>query len=272
MHQEDNVKIFVNGLLLHPIIQKLKLVDDKGISVSAHTYDVLQVAIKLMKKKYRSLEEAQEELDFFSIVAGVILHDSTKATIRLNGEATSHSVIMKNHPSYVEQEARLIIREVEAFTKLKLNEIYIEKIVHIVLSHHGQWGKVYPETKEARLVHEADKYSATYHRITPVGGKEIVKLMCEGFKKEEIIKILGQTPGIIEDRLKKSKNELGVKSNRELMAYYRKNGYVPLGDESFSRRIYETERLIKKVDKFGFEELMLKNPLMDYLFNDDIFI
>jgi carbonic anhydrase len=73
LHQEDNVKIFVNGLLLHPIIQKLKLVDDKGISVSAHTYDVLQVAIKLIKKKYRSLEEAQEELDFFSIVAGDVL-------------------------------------------------------------------------------------------------------------------------------------------------------------------------------------------------------
>ena len=120
MHQEDNVKIFVNGLLLHPIIQKLKLVDDKGISVSAHTYDVLQVAIKLIKKKYRSLEDAQEELDFFSMVAGVILHDSTKATIRLNGEPTSHSVIMKHHPQYVDEEARLIIREVEAFTKLKL--------------------------------------------------------------------------------------------------------------------------------------------------------
>lgn len=272
MLQEDNIKIFVNGLLLHPIIQKLKLVDDKGISVSAHTYDVLQVAIKIIKKKYKSLEEAQEEIDFFSIVAGVILHDSTKATIRLNGEPTSHSVIMKHHPQYVEEEARLIIREVEAFTKLKVNEGHIEKIIHIVLSHHGQWGKVYPETKEARIVHDADKYSATYHRITPIGGKEIVKLMCDGFKKEEIIKMLGQTPGIIEDRLKRSKNQLGVKSNRELMTYYRKNGYVPLGDESFSRRIYETERLIKKVDKIGFEELMLKNPLMDYLFSDDIFI
>lgn len=272
MHQEDNVKIFVNGLLLHPIIQKLKLVDDKGISVSAHTYDVLQVAIKLIKKKYRSLEDAQEELDFFAMVAGVILHDSTKATIRLNGEPTSHSVIMKYHPQYVDEEARLIIREVEAFTKLKLSDAYKERIVHIVLSHHGQWGKVYPETREAKIVYEADKYSATYHRITPIGAKEIVKLMCDGFKKDEIIKILGQTPGIIDDRLKKSKNQLGVKTNRDLMNYYRKNGYVPLGDESFSRRIYETERLIKKVDKFGFEDLILKNPLMDYIFNEDIFI
>lgn len=272
MHQKDNIKIFINGLLLHPTIQKLKLVDDKGISVSAHTYDVLQVAIKLIKKKYKTFEEAQEELDFFSIVAGVILHDSTKATIRLNGEMTSHSIIMKNHPQYVEKEARQIIAEVEEFTKLKIDSTYTEKIVHIVLSHHGQWGKVYPETQEARIVHEADKYSATYHRITPIGGKEIVKLMCEGFRKEEIAKILGKTMGIIEDRLKKSKTQLGVKSNRELMNFYRKNGYVPIGDESSSRRIYETEKLIKKVENFGFEDLILKNPLMDYLFDNDIFI
>lgn len=272
MHLEDNIKIFINGLLLHPIIQKLKLVDDKGISVSAHTYDVLQVAIKLIKKKYRSMEEANEDLDFFSIVTGIILHDSTKATIRLNGEATSHSLIMKKHPAYVEEEARLIISEVEDFTKLKIKDEYIKKIVHIVLSHHGQWGKVYPETREARIVHEADKYSATYHRITPIGGKEIVKLMCDGFKKDEIVKLLGTTPGIIEDRLKKSKNQLGVNSNRDLMDYHRKHGYVPLGDESFSRRLYETERLIKKVDKFGFEDLMLKNSLTDYILNEDIFI
>ena len=76
----------------------------------------------------------------------------------------------------------------------------------------------------------------------------------------------------IEDRLKKSKTQLGVKSNRELMNFYRKNGYVPIGDESFSRRIYETEKLIKKVENFGFEDLILKNPLMDYLFDNDIFI
>ena len=96
--------------------------------------------------------------------------------------------------------------------------------------------------------------------------------MCEGFRKEEIAKILGKTMGIIEDRLKKSKTQLGVKSNRELMNFYRKNGYVPIGDESFSRRIYETEKLIKKVENFGFEDLILKNPLMDYLFDNDIFI
>lgn len=272
MPKEDRSKLFINGLLLHPIIQKLKLVDDKGISVSAHTYDVLKVAIKLIRKKYPTLEEASEDLDFFSIVTGVILHDSTKATLRLNGEKLSHSGVMKKHPNLVEGEARRILRDVEEFTKLKVENKIKDHIVHIILSHHGRWGSVTPVTKEAKLVHEADKYSATYHRITPIGAKQIVKLMDEGFRKDEILKITGQTNGIIEDRLKKSKKQLGLRSNRDLLNYYRKNGYVPVGDESFSRRISETEKLIKKVEKFGFEELMLKNPLMNYFFEDDIFI
>lgn len=272
MRQEDRTKLFINGLLLHPIIQKLKLVDDKGITVSAHTYDVLKVSIKLIKKRYKTLEEASEELDFFSIVAGVILHDSTKATLRLNGEQLSHSIVMKKHPKIVEKEARKILADVEEFTKFRLQDSIKNSIVHIILSHHGKWGSVTPVSQEAKIVHEADKYSATYHRVTPIGAKQIVKLMDEGFRKDEILKITGQTNGIIEDRLKKSKNELGVRSNRELLNYYRKNGYVPVGDESFSRRINETEKLIKKVEKFGFEELMLKNPLMDYFFNEDIFV
>lgn len=272
MRQEDRTKLFINGLLLHPIIQKLKLVDDKGITVSAHTYDVLKVAIKLIKKRYKTLEEASDNLDFFSIVAGIILHDSTKATLRLNGEKLSHSIVMKKHPEIVEAEARKILKDVEGFTRLRLQENVKDHIVHIILSHHGKWGSVIPSTKEAKIVHEADKYSATYHRITPIGAKQIVKLMDEGFRKDEILKITGQTNGIIEDRLKKSKNELGIRSNRELLNYYRKNGYVPVGDESFSRRISETEKLIKKVDKFGFEELMLKNQLMDYFFHEDIFV
>lgn len=272
MRQEDKTRLFINGLLLHPIIQKLKLVDDKGITVSAHTYDVLKVSIKLIKKKYVNLEEASDDLDFFSIVAGVILHDSTKATLRLNGENLSHSGVMKKHPKVVETEARNILSDVEKFTKLRLVNGMKDKIIHIILSHHGRWGSVIPVTKEAKIVHEADKYSATYHRITPIGAKQIVKLMDEGFKKEEILKITGQTSGIIEDRLKKSKKQLRLKSNRELLNYYRTNGYVPDGDDSFSRRISETEKLIKKVEKFGFEELMLKNPLMDYLFHEDIFV
>lgn len=272
MYGKNKVKVFVNSLLLHPKIQKLKMVDDKGITVSAHTYDVLRIAIKKIKKDYtEDIETASDELDFFSMVIGVIIHDTTKATLRLNGSKLSHSVVMRKHPDIVEKEAADIINDVENFTKLTIKKDAFDHILHIVLSHHGKWGKFIPTSREAKIVHEADKYSAMYHRITPIGGKKIVKLLSEGFDKEEVAKITGYTEGIINDRLKRSKKELNFKSNRELVSHYRANGAIPDGDRFFSRRIRETEKLIKKVENIGFEELIMKNILIDYIFMDDVF-
>jgi hypothetical protein len=64
---------------------------------------------------------------------------------------------------------------------------------------------------------------------------------------------------------------LGIKTNRELLNHYQSFGTIPNGDDSFSRRIKETQYLIKKVENTGFEELMLNNELMNYLENADIF-
>ncbi len=269
---ENKVKVFINGLLLHPLVQRLKLVDDKGIYVSIHTYDVLRTAIKMIKKRYNDdLEDASEKLDFFAIVVGVIIHDTTKG-MRLGDADSSHSLIMKKNPEIVIEEARTILEEVENFTKLKLKEDVYSHILHVVASHHGRWGKIKPETKEAELVHEADRYSAVYHRLTPIGAKKIVKLMAEGFGKEDIIKITGFSRGIIEDRLKRAKQQIKAKTNRDLLRYYLNSGAIPEGDESFSRRIAETEKLIKKVEQIGFEELILKNILIDYIYAEDLFV
>ena len=269
---ENKIKVFINGLLLHPMIQKLKLVDDKGITVSTHTYDVLKVATKKIKKKYRDdLDEASEHLDLFAIVVGIIIHDTTKASLRLNGSKTSHSIAMKKQSDMVQDEARFILEEVENFTKLIIKDEIFENIIHIVASHHGKWGKVIPQTEEALIVHEADKYSAVFHRITPIGGREVVKLMSEGFSREEIAKVTGYTVGIIDDRLKRSKKQLNINSNKALIDYYEENGAIPEGDEFFSRRIRETEKLLKKVEQVGFEELILKNVLIDNIYAGDVF-
>lgn len=269
----NKVKVFVNGLLLHPLVQKLKLVDDKGINVSTHTYDVLRLAVKKLKSDFGDdMEDISDKIKLFDIMVGVIIHDTTKGTLRLNNHDMSHSFIMKNNPEFASEEARKILRDVEVFTNLKIKESVEKGIIHIVASHHGRWGKVKPETREAVIVHEADKYSAMYHRISPISAKKIVKLMSEGFNKDEICKITGFTEGIIEDRLKRAKKELNVKTNRELINYYLKRGYIPEGDEFFARRIVETEKLIKKVENIGFEELILKNPLIDYIYDDDVFI
>jgi len=270
---DNRARLFLENLLLHPVIQKLKLVDDKGIMVSTHTYDVLRIALKRITREYPSdFTRAAKELDFFSLLVGIIIHDTTKATLRLNDSNLSHSNVMRKYPELVEEEAEFIIKEVEEKVGLCIKKDIREHIKHIVVSHHGRWGKIQPKTFEARIVHDADKYSAMYHRITPIGAKKIVKLMSEGFRKEEIIKLTGYTEGIISDRLRRAKKELQLKTNRDLIKYYQRKGGIPDGDEVFSRRIKETQKLIQKVDTVGFEQLILESVFLEYIISEKIFL
>ncbi|NLK62875.1 MAG: HD domain-containing protein [Fusobacteria bacterium] len=270
--QNEKVVLFIKTLLQHSTIQKLKLVDDKGITVSTHTYDVLRTAVWNIKKDYpNNMEQASKRIDFFALVVGVIIHDTTKATLRLSDSNISHSNVMRKYPELVEEEAEFILSEVEDMLNLKIKEEIKTHIKHIVVSHHGRWGKVRPETLEARIVHEADKYSALYHRITPIGAKKIVKLMSEGYRKEEIIKMTGYTEGIITDRLKRAKQELKLKTNRDLIKHYLRKGKIPDGDSFFTKRINEIQNLIYKVEKVGFEELILQISLINYMKDFKVF-
>ena len=264
-------KTFIKLLLLHPIVQKLKLVDDQGIEVSTHTYDVLKIVIEKIRNEFGGLKNGAAELDFFAIVAGIIMHDSTKATIRLSNEKLSHSAIMTKKPDRVRKEAEKIMSDVEELSNINIREEIKRRIVHIVLSHHGRWGKIMPGTKEAVLVHKADKYSALYHRINPVGANQILKMKIEGMSDTEISEKLGCTLGIIRDRLKRSKIQLGIKSNKQLLSYYISTKSVPDGDEFFCQRLAETSSLIEEVEKNGFEKLINRNELIGYMADKDIF-
>ncbi len=264
-------KTFIKLLLLHPIVQKLKLVDDQGIEVSTHTYDVLKIVIEKIRNEFGGLKNGAAELDFFAIVAGIIMHDSTKATIRLSNEKLSHSAIMTKKPDRVRKEAEKIMSDVEELSNINIREEIKRRIVHIVLSHHGRWGKIMPGTKEAVLVHKADKYSALYHRINPVGANQILKMKIEGMSDTEISEKLGCTLGIIRDRLKRSKIQLGIKSNKQLLSYYISTKSVPDGDDFFCQRLAETSSLIEEVEKNGFEKLINRNELIGYMADKDIF-
>jgi hypothetical protein len=271
--QDKKPRIFIESLLSHPVIQKLKLVDDKGIIVSTHTYDVLKIALKKIKRDYLGdMKKASNDINFFVILVGIIIHDTTKATLRLNESNLSHSIVMKKYPEVVEEEADFILKEVEETVGVNIKPEIKDHIKHIVVSHHGRWGRIHPKTIEARIVHEADKYSAMYHRITPIGAKRIVKMMSEGFRKEEIVKMTGYTEGIITDRLRRAKKELRLKTNRDLIKYYQRKGGIPDGDQIFSRRIKETQKLIKKVDNRGFEDLILETEIIDYIASEEVFI
>jgi len=264
-----NAKKYIEVLLGFPIIDQLKEVEDLGVSVTTHTYDVLEIAIRDLKKSYRNLKRAGEELDLFAMLVGIIIHDTSKASLRVGGDSIlSHSQVMLKKPDRIRKEATGILKKLEEETGLILDANTERKIVHIVLSHHGRWGRVTPSTKEALMVHKADEYSAKYHRINPIGADKIVELMAKGHSLDEIQEKLDCTSGIIKDRLKRAKVELKLKTNKQLLNYYNANKKIVIGDEFFIKRITETKELIKKVDKFGFEMLVKQNELFNH-FNDN---
>lgn len=266
-----NAKKFVAKLMKHPMVKELDNIDDQGVGVSTHTYDVLKTCQEEMEREFKNLENAAKKIDFFAIVVGIIIHDLSKGSIRKEGEKTSHSQMMLKNPEYISKESEKIISEIEKEMGLKIKKTILKNIAHIVVSHHGRWGKVQPGSREAHLVHRADEYSAKYHRILPIGADKILKLMSEGVPLEEVHLILGCTTGIVKDRLKKSKDALNLKNIKQLQACYKKNRKIPLGDEFFEKRIRETEKLIKLVEKKGFEKLVLESSLIEYLEDNKIF-
>lgn len=73
------------------------------------------------------------------------------------------------------------------------------------------------------------------------------------------------------DRLKRAKQELKVKTTKQLLNYYKKNKKIPIGDNFFIQRVRETEKLKRVVDKKGFKNIMLESPLLPYMIDEEIF-
>ncbi|MGL4945473.1 MAG: phosphohydrolase, partial [Fusobacteriaceae bacterium] len=73
------------------------------------------------------------------------------------------------------------------------------------------------------------------------------------------------------DRIKRSKDALGIKNLKQLQSYYKKNKKIPLGDEFFETRVKETAKLVKLVEKKGVKKLISESPLLQYLEDNRIF-
>lgn len=270
INNEKTIK-FLTKLLELPLISDLGKIEDLGVAVTTHTYDVLEIATRELKKNYKTLEEANQKLDLFAILIGVLIHDSSKVSIRSGDEVLSHSQVMLKKPDRIKKEAQEILFHLEEETNLKVKKEIVQKIVHIVLSHHGRWGSVRPSSKEALVVHKADEYSAKYHRINPIGADKILELMAKGMTLDEIMEELNVTSGIIKDRLKRAKIELKLKNNKQLLSYYKADKKIVIGDEFFIKRIKETKELIKKEKKVGFVQLVMKSELLDYIDDNNVF-
>lgn len=262
---------FITILVNSQMVSELENYDDQGVKVSAHTYDVLKVSIDEIKRDYRDFDEAKRFVNFFAIIVGVIIHDLSKGSIRKTSETMSHSQMMLKKPDYIIKEADTLLEEVENEAGVKIKENIRKNITHIVVSHHGRWGKIVPNTREAHIVHRADMYSAKYHRINPIGANEILECLCNGENIVEISKKFMCTTGVIKDRLKRAKLELRLKTTKHLLNYYKKSRKVPIGDNFFTKRVKETAKLIASVEKKGFKQLILTNQLLDYLVDTEIF-
>ena len=179
--------------------------------------------------------------------------------------------MMLKKPEYITKETEKVLKEIEEKVGAELKENIKKNIIHIVLSHHGKWGKIQPNSKEAHIVHRADMYSAKYHRINPIGADKILDLMVKGVQLDDIPDKLNCTQGVIKDRLKRAKQELKVKTTKQLLNYYKKNKKIPIGDNFFIQRVRETEKLKRVVDKKGFKNIMLESPLLPYMIDEEIF-
>lgn len=262
---------FIETLLNVEMVEDLELFDDQGVKVSTHTYDVLKISIDELKRDYRTFNEAKQKVDFFALTIGIIIHDLSKGSIRKKDEKFSHSQMMLKKPDYITKETEKVLEEIEKKVGIELRDDIKKNILHIVLSHHGKWGKIQPNTKEAHIVHRADMYSAKYHRINPIGADKILELMCKGVQLDDIGQQLDCTQGVIKDRLKRAKQELKVKTTKQLLNYYKKNKKIPIGDNFFVQRVRETEKLKRMVDKKGFKNIMLQSPLITYMVDSEIF-
>ena len=271
--QEKNRRAlgFITSLLELEMVQDLELFDDQGVKVSTHTYDVLKISIDELKRDYRTYLEAKERVDFFALTVGIIIHDLSKGSIRKTEEKYSHSQMMLKKPEYITKEAEKVLKEIEEKIGAEIKDDIKKNIIHIVLSHHGKWGKIQPNSKEAHIVHRADMYSAKYHRINPIGADKILELMSKGVQLDDIPEKLNCTQGVVKDRLKRAKQELKVKTTKQLLNYYKKNKKIPIGDNFFIQRVRETEKLKRVVDKKGFKNIMLESPLLPYMIDEEIF-
>lgn len=262
---------FIQALVNKKTIEEYELFDDQGVKVSTHTYDVLKISIDELKRDYKTFKEARKKVDFFALTIGIIIHDLSKVSIRKKEESISHSQMMLKKPEYIRKDSEEVIESIEKIVGIKIKEKIKKNILHIVLSHHGKWGKVQPNTKEAYIVCRADMYSAKYHRINPIGADKILKLMADGVAFDELPEYLNCTPGVIKDRLKRAKTELKLKTTKQLLNYYKKDKKIPIGDNFFVQRVRETQKLKKIVDKKGFKNLVLQNPLIKYMEDTEIF-
>jgi hypothetical protein len=216
---------YVGALLLLPQMQELWHVTDRGMPVFAHVIDVTHLCLDRFEHWQQT---HRTDLNLRTTIVGSVLHDLTKGSISRN-QGLSHSRIMLDYPDLAADVAVEAMRRVDNQTALRLSSSETEEIRHIVMSHHGPWGKVTPRTPEAVLVHECDLYSATNHRLTPVNANDILPLLTNGYSWSQAGVTLGIGRSVLKTRLQEACRAEGVRSWVDLLPIWEQSGKVIAG-------------------------------------------
>ncbi len=221
---------FLSALLKTPQVQAMWNLRNAGVPVFVHTIDVAMLALDA----FDDWQDRHGPLALMPTLVGALLHDLTKVTARATrGQPghVSHSTIMLLDPLAAVVEAKGALAIVSDETGIALNDAEMDMTSHIIMSHHGPWGSVAPRCPEAALVHSCDLYSARYYRQPPIDANDILQLLDTGLSRAAAARILGVTAQLVNKRLAEACRAEWLDSPDELLAVWRRRGYVVAGSE-----------------------------------------
>jgi hypothetical protein len=222
----------IRALIESPPVQGLWSVADRGMPVFAHSIDVALLCLD-------AYPDSQDRFPGFRldvVLIGAILHDLSKSSAR-RGNGLSHSHIMSHEPGIAVAEAVSVLGEAQLRTGVWLDSDGVDHVWHVIAAHHGRWGKVWPRTPEALLLHTCDNYSATHHRIAPIDANDILPLTEAGYRWPQIAERLGVNRSVVKSRLQDSCRAEGLRSPSDLLVVWRDRGHVAIGDVDLTRQL-----------------------------------
>ncbi len=236
----DRRDALLTTLVLCPQYQWLWAVHDRGMPVLVHQLDVALLCLEWA--------EERAELDLDVVVLGALIHDASKAPRATADDHRSHSRLMRTDPEPAADVSMALLAEAERRSGVVLARETREHVRHVVLSHHGPYGRVQPRTPEARLVAACDHFSSTNHRVAPVDANDILPLLDEGYRWREAAARLGFGRELIKARLREACDAEGVHAWTALLPIWRRNGRVATGGQTAElERAKEVLRLARRL-------------------------
>lgn len=219
------VRDLIRAILTGDVMAALWGVADRGLPVPVHSVDVALLALP-----------RAESLDRHAIVISALIHDMGKLA-GTSERGLSHSALMRQQPREPTRVAMDALATAELDASVALPVETRRHIEHIVISHHGRYGLVQPETAEARLVAECDELSATRHRLCPIDANDILPLLVEGYSWVGAARVLKVSRELIKKRLADALAVTGARDWSNLVPLWRRDGAVPIGPPEFAARI-----------------------------------